>query len=245
MTTFRETARKLAPPWLQGTRGGGLLYSLAAPFDALLDSLSRAVGVRTPGNDQEADALTGAERKIPRGPAETDAQYAQRLTGWRAAHARRGTTFELLRQLSGFLRDETGVSLPLQLITNRGDLFEVSSGGLETYSFLGASWDGSDWDGDTASWSRCWIVIDCGVRYSRAVTTYHFGLDRDMYSLGSTMPTPVCAGIRSIVRDWSGAHVVTSSIILSFVDSPTLAPADWARLGDRNGMFCFFGGPDV
>ncbi len=241
MTTFRDQATRIAPPWLRGYWGSRLLWSLMAPFDALLDSVMRAVGVKTPGNDDEADRLLGAERSIPRGPAETAEQYAGRLARWRQAHALRGTPFELLRQLHGFLKDDSGLSLTVQLITNRGDWFQITSGGLEEYILGGASWDGGDWDGETDLWARSWIVIDCAVRYGRT-GVWHIGLDREAYSVGSSMPTPVCAGIRAIVRDWSAAHVVNVSIILSFIDSPILAPADWARLGDRDGLFCYLGG---
>jgi hypothetical protein len=242
VTTFRETAQRIAPPWLRGYYGGRLLYSLAIPFDGLWESLMRGIGVRTPGNDPEADALTGAERRIPRGPSETDAQYAVRLTQWRQSVARKGTALELLRQLHGYLKDSTGISLPVAIITNRGDLFEISSSGTESYSLLGSSWDGTDWDGFSALWARAWVTVDCGVRYNRAVTTWHIGLDPEQYSVGSNMPTPVCAGIRGIINDWSAAHAVTVSTIFSFNDSPALAPSGWARLGDRNGLFNFSGG---
>jgi hypothetical protein len=241
VTTFRETAQRIASPWLRGWFGSRLLYSLAIPFDGLWESLMRGIGARTPGNDPEADALTGAERRIPRGPAETDAQYALRLTQWRQAVARKGTAFELLRQLHGYLKDSSGTSLWVTLVTNTGWQFNIRENGTEYY-LIGGGWNGTDWDGESALWARAWVIIDCGVRYNRSVATWHIGLDPELYSVGSNMPTPVAAGIRGIVNDWTAAHVLNVSIILKFSDSPTLAPSGWARLGDRDGLFNFFGG---
>ena len=237
MSSFRDAIQRLSTPWLLGPNLSRYLYALSAPFDAMGDAFSYAVRCQEPGHDSEADAYLGIDRGIIRGPAETAAQYAARLRSWQEAKAKAGTVFELARQLSGYLQDDSGASLPIQIITDQGALFEIASDGTETYG--AAAWSGTDWD-SVDNWARFWIVVDCSGRYTRA-TEWGINGDRALRSVGSDMPVSVCAALRTLADSWRAAHARLVSVVLVFSDSGTLAPSDWARLGDRDGMFCYFG----
>lgn len=244
MTGLREYASTVSPPWLRRVWGLRYLYALAAPFDAMIDGIANAVKCASPGFDDVADRYLGFDRGIPRGPSETSDQYAERLKGWREAKSKAGTSLELLRQLHGYLKDDDGLSLTVSMVCNgtgaTAPRYWIYDDGEEGYSQSSTGWNGDDWDGRDDLWARFWIVINCSGRYSRA-TTWALAGDREERSLGSTMPVSVCAGIRTIIEDWRAAHAVMVSVILRFDDSGSLAPSDWGRIGDRNGLFCYFG----
>lgn len=247
MSGLRDLAPLESPPWLRRTWGSRLIYAMVAPFDAMIDAIANAAKCASPGFDPVADRFLGFDRGIPRGPAETDDQYAVRLASWREAKGKSGTSFELCRQLSGYLKDDASDSLPIEMVCNgngsTAPRFWIAADGTETYDQADPGWGGIDWDGEGGLWARFWIVIDCSGRYTRA-TTWGLAGDRELRSVGSDMPVSVCAGIRTIVDDWRGAHARLVSVILSFSDSGTLAPSDWARIGDRDGLFCYFGSGD-
>lgn len=83
------------PPWLQGSNGGAIIAEYGGAKDDVLDRARLGVLARFPGKitretdapdtESPSDALdhTGADRQLPRGPAETDPTYATRLlAGW-------------------------------------------------------------------------------------------------------------------------------------------------------------------
>jgi hypothetical protein len=191
--------------------------------------------------------MLGEERSMPRGPHESRTDYVARLRRWRDAKSRLGNALELARQLSGYLRDGAGDSLRISVIGNgtvagTPPVVTIETDGTEAYDQASAtSWCGAEWDGDTDSWARFWIVIECDPRYTRA-TTLGIAGDRTARSFGSTMPVAVCDGIRSIVLQWKAAHAANLAVILTFGDSGPLVPSGWARLGDRSPMFCYFRG---
>jgi len=98
--TFRDTLKRITPPWLQLGTAWRILYALAVQIDAAGDAVNAGVKLRFP-NVYTAESLPniGRERRIRRGLTESDENYAARLRRWFEDHRRRGGPYALLEQL--------------------------------------------------------------------------------------------------------------------------------------------------
>lgn len=94
-------ADHLAPPWLRGGDARHLLASLGEFRDDAADAVKLAVLAKLPRAVTPADALgrIGADRLMPRGPAESDASYAARLAGAWESWPWSGTPYGILTAL--------------------------------------------------------------------------------------------------------------------------------------------------
>jgi len=100
LLTFRDTMRSVCPPWLQRGLAEKIMYSLAVQLDAFGDALVAGVKQRFPGlYSFDSLSIIGRERRIPRGRAEADADYGERLRHFLTDHAVRGGPYAMLRQL--------------------------------------------------------------------------------------------------------------------------------------------------
>lgn len=82
MSTYREYAVDLAPPWLLQPQGQAYLRALGDTRDDITQRLKE--GVKARFIDTAApDALSaiGADRELERGPSDSDTTYAARLKG--------------------------------------------------------------------------------------------------------------------------------------------------------------------
>jgi hypothetical protein len=82
--TYREWQRRLAPPWLQEGAGGRFLEGLGEAKDGLAEHVRQAVLARMIQRaPEDALALIGEERSLPRFPGElTEAYQARLLAAW-------------------------------------------------------------------------------------------------------------------------------------------------------------------
>lgn len=98
--TYRQYALDAAPPWLLNQDGEAFLRAIGDVRDGLVQQLKAGVKARFPG-EAAPDALTeiGADRQLPRGPADTDATYAARLQGAWDAWSWAGTPTGVLNAL--------------------------------------------------------------------------------------------------------------------------------------------------
>jgi hypothetical protein len=82
--TYREWQRRLAPPWLQEGAGGRFLEGLGEAKDGLAEHVRQVVLARMIQRaPEDALALIGKERSLPRFPGElTEAYRARLLAAW-------------------------------------------------------------------------------------------------------------------------------------------------------------------
>jgi hypothetical protein len=110
--SYEDWQKLNAPSWLQGTNGGGFEAEFGSAKDDILDRARLGVLARFPGSvtretDQApalapADALehTGADRGLPRAPAEPDSTYSARLLSAWDDYAYLGGPLGMLRALA-------------------------------------------------------------------------------------------------------------------------------------------------
>ena len=77
---IRQLVKDNSPPWLRNKWGERFLYSIAIQFDALADALRDGIKMHFPGQNVSALPYLGADRVIERGFAESDENYAARLS---------------------------------------------------------------------------------------------------------------------------------------------------------------------
>lgn len=158
--TFREAFEFMTPAWQgrdqEDDEGGAVLYSLTTMVDGSIERARLGLECRFPTMaGASALLLIGQDRGIPRGRAETDEHYAQRLVAWRypRGHRVRGGAWALLEQIWEYF----GGGFALYSVQMNLRRFLRDAAGAETSDMIGA-WN---WDGVPASeWARFWIVID-------------------------------------------------------------------------------------
>jgi hypothetical protein len=223
--TFRTLRKFLAPRWLTEGEGGLVGYALDLVKDAFLQRLYQGHLARFPqngpnGETAPTDALTamGRDRRVIRGIFETDAQYALRLITWLDERKTTGNPFTLMRQLHAYTGTANGVSF--RTVDVNGNWYSRSATGVETSSVDLGNWN---WDGDTAQWSRFWVIIYPGTLWV-AESTWGSGVWGDTTgTLGSTATPEHAASLRAIVADWKPAGT-TGEIILA-LDPVSFSPA--------------------
>lgn len=233
---FSTSFYRLAPPWLTKDEGEKVLFSLGVMKDAQVERLRQGLLSRFPSRAGEsALTLLGQDRGIPRGRTESADHYRERLKRWRypLGHRVRGNAFALLEQVS-----EYWGGIDCETIDVSGNLYTRTADGVEN-ALQGVAWN---WDGDTASWSRFWLVL----RPPSSLMTAWDGLEGawggDLrggrgYTLGQQGVTP--DDVRAM-RDffvgsvsWKPAGTLTDYIVVA-LDGATLAPdGTWATIAGR------------
>lgn len=217
--TFRTIRRSLAPRWLTDDEGGKVGYALDLIKDAFAQRAYLGLLARLPQNDPlgvttaPLDALTamGRDRRVIRGLFDTDAQFALRLRNWLTDRRTAGAPFTLLKQLHAYTGTQNGVSF--RLVDNSGNWYSRSSAGVETASLATGNWN---WDGDTAAWSRFWVIIFTGTLWTAGTTwgSSTWGATDRMW--GSTMTAEQVRTLQAIVNDWKPGFAQCTNIVLAF-----------------------------
>jgi hypothetical protein len=130
VVTFRDTIRRISPPWLRNGEAEKLMYALGIHADIVADSLVEAVKRRLPrpgfGNLWDTLPQLGRERRIVRGQTESDEAYANRLARWLPDHRRRGNPYAMLEQIYGYF---TGNHFPIDLVAQNGVRHKMDTSG--------------------------------------------------------------------------------------------------------------------
>lgn len=187
LQTYRDSIRKLSPPWLQNGLAERILYSLALQVDAFGDALAAGVKLRFPGlYSMESLPLIGRERRILRGRTEDDATYAARLPRWLIDHRRRGGPYALLAQLYAYYSPSP---FPVKLVYASGRRYSMDVNGVVTR-------DDIVWAPDslTTLWARWWLFFE----------TDAFG----------TPSAEVIEDIKAIPRAWNAGHSLGYVVLL-------------------------------
>lgn len=196
---FRDTIRRLSPPWLQNGLAERILYSFGVQLDAFSDALLEGVQRRFPGYKGAYDSLAplGRERRIYRGQLEGDAAYAARLTGFFASHRTRGGPYALLTQLYHYFAPDY---FQIDLIYYSGRRFTLDKTLLDGGASVDEAITRDDvtWtpDTDSARWARWWLLY-----YT------------DQWAV--TPPTAEeIAELRLVPRQWNAAHPIGTIVLL-------------------------------
>lgn len=159
---WKNAAIGQVPPWLRRAIGGALTRGMATPIDTMQADTAEAITLRFPGGSDanavaihpEGLALLGRERRILRGPGETDETFAERLRAWWDSHRTRGNAYALLQQMHDFFLSTNNV--PIQYINQFGSSVTIDAAGAFTRSTV-AGWSG---DGQNPpKWARFYLVF--------------------------------------------------------------------------------------
>ena len=97
---FRNTWYDLAPEWLTTGTAERYMYTLQLMSDALMEKATQAVTIRFPGlGDVSQLPYLAHDRQLTQGANESDAAFAERLSGAFAAWAEAGSRVAVLQQL--------------------------------------------------------------------------------------------------------------------------------------------------
>lgn len=240
LRTHRDAIRDTAPRWLQGTWGGRLLYSLALVLDGMGDALAAGLKMRFPGlYSTESLPLIGRERRIVRGPGETDGQFAARLRMWLDSHRRAGNPFALLEQLRAYLLPENP-SIVLEVINRNGVRYLLSNSG-EASVFTGETWD---WDNHPDQWSRFWVVLN-NTKWDQSGITWGSATWGDGSAWGCDATPAEVTGVRNLVKAWTPPHAKCENVVVVFdAFGFSLTPPDgtWDYHINRSPAAAYWGG---
>lgn len=222
-----STLRRFTPPWLQRTHGARFLEGCADVVDQLTERTIQSVKIRFPGApprapDPAALALTGRERRIRRGPSESDSVYAGRLQGWWDAHRTRGGPYALLSQMYAYFRDYARV--PTAVVYHSGTRLSMDVAGDVTRDTIVWNADGTD------QWARIWIFFDVSGVGGAGILTTEGG---DVITTEDGDPLGIVVGsivdlttgtataevediFRAIPRDWTAAHINRTTLVLLY-----------------------------
>lgn len=223
--SFRTIRRFLAPRWLTEGEGGLVGYALDLVKDGFMERARLSHLYRFPQQDGEGtpgvpDALAamGRDRRVWRGIGETAEDYALRLRSWLIERRTAGNPYTLMRQLQAYV----GAGSSFRIYDVRGTCYSLDAAGAQTPPrALATGWD---WDGDTAAWSRFFVVVYPGTRW---VAGYNWGdpeYGDTLQTWGSTMVVEHAETLRAMVRDWSPGGTLCQSIILA-LDPSSFDPA--------------------
>jgi hypothetical protein len=209
--TVAATLVRKSPPWLRRAIGGPFMRALGGVFDNLLDRTTQSVLARFPGSYADVLPHLGRDRKIRRGPGESDDTYASRLRRWIIDHKTRGGPYALLAQLYAFFAvDPTTTAL----VYTSGSRYQMDLDGVITRDVIG--WTGG---GDPEKWAQAWLFFDadgCPCVNDLEVAQY-LQIPRD-WNAGHMLPIEV-------VILWEGASLIGYPPSLIGVPTDGLIPS--------------------
>lgn len=206
MVTFRDTLRKLSPPWLQRGTAEKILYSIGVHLDGLGDALFAAVKLRFPGYASDALPYIGRERRIRRGRTESDAVYASRLQRWLDDHRGRGGPYAMLAQLFAHYAP---ANFRIDLVYRNGRRFAMDAAGNVTRD--------DPWVTNVADWAKWTLYYFWPVTPSPAAA-YWGDVGRtwgDGKVWGSTLTVDEVVDLRIVPREWNAAHALGEIVLLT------------------------------
>lgn len=214
------------PPWWRRLYGAPIVRGLMGPVDEMKTDTADSIKLRFPMSDSDpaALALTGAERRILRGPHEDSDTYAARLQVWLDSHRTRGGPYALAAQLWLFWR--ASLNVPFEIVYWSGRRYSVDQDGNVTRDDI----DWNDPNGSTHEeigpfWSEFWIIFhlnglpatwidDSGLTF---ITDGGEEIIFDIVDGSFTADDE--ADFASVPREWSTAHVSKIHVVLLYGDA--------------------------
>lgn len=234
--TFERSLKFLVPSWLSQGEGGKALIAVCRILDQNLARGRAALGARFPTRAQDdALAMIGYDRGIPRGRNEISAHYAQRLIAWRypRGHRVRGSAFALLNQVSEYFG-----GIYCWTVDKKRNYHERNAEGVEQFSYS-LAWT---WDADSTHLGRFWIGLFPGALMSAQPslgdpTLWGGALGTPGYSIGQIGALP---GDRDAIRalftgecPWKPAGTLQQWLVVA-LDGAIYAPdntwGNWSKV---------------
>ncbi len=214
--SFRETVKSICPPWLLGPVGEGIGYACTIVLDAMAESVRMGVKASMPqGGVPSSLGILGDELGIDRGANETEAHYAERLTGSLQAKRRKGSAGELLRQLLGQFSPDTTVGISTVSDRSVWHSIDAVTGVVTKTVVTPRNWV---WDAYATGvlspprWKRLWVIIE-NTQWASDVWTFGDNYD-EIGTWGSTATVAEVSAVRRTVERWRsrGVHVVNTIV---------------------------------
>jgi hypothetical protein len=187
IVTFRDRMRmRWVPPWLSTGNAEKFLYAISLHADFFADALVAGVASRFPGRyGYETLPVHGRERRITRGPAESDETYARRLVRWLDDHRGRGGPYALLAQLAAYYAPD---NFRIDLLYKSGRHFTLAADGATITRGLRAE----AFDTDRERWARWWLIFT-----------------------SDSLDTSNVADLIHVPREWNAGHCIGALIVAS------------------------------
>lgn len=213
LLTLREQLRRYIPPWFSDRPESGktaafrLLYSWAAPLDAIVQGALEGLQARFPGvGTPTAFSYLGRDRRIFRGPLQPEEAFAVQLLAWLTYWRAAGNAWSIAASLADYMAP----GAPRVRIVNRlGMWFTLHSD--KTIEWHQSSPNNWDWDSlidnnsGSSRWWECWVVI-----YAPPYETDAFWGDPgdwgDDGAFGTDSSTENTRTIVAMLRQFKGAH---------------------------------------
>lgn len=195
LKTFRNRMREVwSLPWQQTGNNERILYAISIIADLLGDAVAAGIASRFPGvYSYESLGIIGHERRITRGPYESDATYALRLRRWLDDHRRRGSAYAMLAQLHAYYAPQ---NFPITLIYRSGRRFHMAADGTITRDIVEGGFVIDD--ELPQKWARWWLFYE----------TDHFGAP-------SALTPEDIADLRHVPREWNAAHCLGTIVVMT------------------------------
>lgn len=236
--------RRIMPPWLRRRVASALVGAIGEQVD--LAAQRAALGVRlrfpAPGIDGRALAYIGRERRIRRGPVETDDRYARRLLLWWSSHRGRGGPYALLEQVYAYTLG--WLTARVDVVYQSGTRYLMDTAGEIERNDITWGGNGSD------EWAHVWVVFHVPsvipIGTARLVTSEgDYIVDHEGNYIVVTrtiapgdMTDGDAAVFTSIVREWSAAHLPYITVVLLWetrrlwsYPQPVPTWSEWAASG--------------
>lgn len=218
---FRIARKRLAPRWL--TEGDGELvgYALDLMRDAFVERVRLGLMARLPQNDPTglttapSDALVamGRDRRVVRGVAESEIDYAKRMLSWLSDRRTAGNPFTLMRKLAEYL----GPLPSYRTVDASGNWYSRAANGVQTALLNQGNWN---WSGpEPARWSRFWVVIYPNGLWTTAPNNWGDVAGPDWTegtgTIGTTATPDQSATVRFLVNDWKPGGTRCVNVIIA------------------------------
>lgn len=209
--TFRDAIRSMVPWWAgrELGRAGKILWALGLHVDALVDAHVAAIKSRYPGfYSNDSLPLVGRDRRIRRGPLESDDVFASRLPRWWDDHKRRGGPYAMLEQLRAYW---TPLAFQVDLIYYSGRRFQAPDDGSAITR------DDIEWTPDAlaAKWARWWLVFFWPETVNDDGLWDDAGTWDDGGVWDSDLTLEAVANIRALPTEWNAKHCFGRVVLLS------------------------------
>jgi hypothetical protein len=208
---FRDAVRSVAPWWLARVESttGKMLWAFGLMLDGLVEAQVAAIKVRFPGlYSFESLPLLGRERRIRRGPNESDEVYATRLPRWLDDHRLRGGPYALLEQVRAYWAPD---AFKVDLVYRSGRRFQMDPGTTIVRDDI--EWDYDEKPEKWARWSLFYFWSDELV--SDDGTWDDPGTWDDGGVWDSNLTVEQAEDIRAVPSEWNNAHCFGEVVLLS------------------------------
>jgi hypothetical protein len=206
---WRSIVLRYVPFWMQGAEFSKLMYAIGVHLDGLADMATIAVQYAFPGY-YAFDTLDpiGRARGIVRGPAETNADYAERLRGWLDAHRLRAGPVGLLTQLREFW---DAAVYNIAEVNVGGLRYQVLPDGSLLHDVI--SWSPID---DASRWAQYWVFLDWPMAATDDGIWDDPGTwdDGGMWDLDSSFTAQDVDDLTRVPRAWNAAHCERGQVVL-------------------------------